>query len=79
MILTILVAICGCGNENVFGFGNYTFKKIHIDTHHFSGCIEVESWKDNETGIEVKTKDFGSLFLSEGTYMMIEDVCPFCG
>ena len=36
-----------------------------------------ESNGANETGIEVKTKD-GALFLSEGTYFLVEDKCPIC-
>ena len=34
-----------------------------------------------DSGIEVKTKEFGAMFFSEGTYVMIEDAadCPFCG
>ena len=60
------------------GPGNYTFKKIHIDTHHYSGCLTVEKWYENDSGIEVKTKEAGALFLSEGQYALIEDECPFC-
>ena len=41
-------------------------------------CFTIEKWYDNETGIEVKTKEAGSLCLSEGTYFLISDDCPFC-
>ena len=58
-IITVIIAIlaillCGCGNMSM-GFGNFTFKKIHIDTHNYSGCLTVETWYDNDSGIEVKT------------------------
>ena len=71
--------MCSCGNRSL-GVGNYNFKKVHIDTHHFSGCLTVEKWYEEEsgTGIEVKTEEYGAIFLSEGTYSLIEDVCPFC-
>ena len=75
VILTL--ALCSCGNQSV-GFGNYTFRKVHIDTPHFSGCYTIEKWHDNERGIEVKTKEVGSIFLSEGTYILVEDKCPIC-
>lgn len=41
-------------------------------------CLTVESWHDNTTGIEIKTKECGSMFLSEGTYILLEDTCLFC-
>lgn len=82
-----LIAIClicafmlvGCGNMSM-GFGSFNFKKIHLDTHEGVKCLTVEKWYENESGIEVKTKEVGNIFISEGTtYIMIEDVCPFCG
>ena len=78
LILVILaMTLCSCGNQSI-GFGNYTFKKVHIDTPHFSGCYTIVNWHDNERGIEVKTEEVGSLFLSEGTYILVEDKCPIC-
>ena len=35
-------------------------------------------WYDNSKGIEVLTSECGSLFLSEGTYIMYSDTCPLC-
>jgi hypothetical protein len=60
------------------GAGNYTFKKIHIDTHHYSKCLTIVRWYDNEGGIEVYTEEAGAVFCSEGTYILLEDYCPFC-
>ena len=80
-VLLFVVFICiltGCGNMSV-GLGNFTFKKIHVDTYHYSGCFTVEKWHDNSSGIEVKTREVGSMYLAEGMYMLIEDECPFCG
>ena len=77
LIIVMVLCFCGCGNMSM-GLGNYEYNKVHIDTYHYSGCLEVEKWYDNSTGIEVKTKDGEGIFLSEGTYILIEDECPFC-
>lgn len=78
LIVGILaVSLTSCGNMSL-GLGNYSFDKVHVDTHGYSGCFEVEKWYDNDTGIEVKTKDHGAMYLSEGSYILIEDECPIC-
>ena len=74
----IMFVFVGCGNMSM-GFGNFNFDKIHVDTHNYNGCFTVEKWYDNSSGIEVKTKEVGSMYLAEGMYMLIEDKCPFCG
>lgn len=71
-----LVMLTGCNMS--LGMGNFSFKKVHVDTYHYSGCFTIKKWHDNDSGIEVNTEEAGSIFLSEGTYMMIEDDCPFC-
>ena len=73
-IACICGILAGCGNM----FGNFAFRKIHIDTYNYSGCFTVEKWYDNSSGIEVKTKEAGFMYLAEGMYMLIEDECPFC-
>lgn len=84
IIAIVLAVICictlflGCGNMSI-GLGNFTFRKIHVDTHNYSGCFTIETWYDSSSGIEVKTKEYGFMYLAEGMYMMIEDECPFCG
>lgn len=77
LVIILFISLCGCGNMSM-GMGSFEYNKIHIDTHHYSGCIEVEKWYENASGVEVKTEKYGSIFLSEGTYVMIEDECPFC-
>lgn len=80
IMIVIMIAMftgCGCGNMSM-GFGNFTYEKIHVDTHNYSGCFTIEKWYDNGTGIEVLTEEAGSLFLSEGMYILVEDDCPFC-
>lgn len=76
MICVLMTAMSGCNKS--YGLGTYTFKKVHINTLNYSGCLELESWYDNDRGIEVKTKEVGSLFLSEGTYILIGEKCPIC-
>lgn len=76
--LIFICLMCACGNKAMIDPGNYTFTKIHIDTYHYSGCLTVEKWHDNDTGVEVKTKEVGSIYLSEGCYSLIEGECPFC-
>jgi hypothetical protein len=43
-------------------------------------CATVIQWYDNSEGIEVQTREYGSLFLSEGSYILVEDGsrCPYC-
>lgn len=79
MLLITTIALTGCGNKSI-GIGNFQFRKIHVDAYHYSGCLTVEKWHDASAGIEVKTSEAGSLFLSEGTYIMLEGdhACPFC-
>lgn len=78
VVALMAVMLVGCGNMSV-GMGNFNFKKIHVDMHNYSGCLEIAKWYDNENGIEVKTKDGCSMYLAEGMYVLIEDKCPFCG
>lgn len=81
MMLVIMVAtLCGCGNEN-WGVGNYTFRHVHISDAVEGHCATVESWHDTTSGIELHTREFGDIYLSEGTYMLFHDAsgCPFCG
>lgn len=81
MIMTtamVTTMLTGCGNKS-FGYGNFNYEKIHVDTYHNSECFTVEKWYENDAGVEVLTKENGSMFFSEGTYMMVENECPFCG
>ena len=84
IIITVIIAIlavllCGCGNMSM-GFGNFTFKHVHFSDAVEGHCATVEKWYDNETGIEVKTTEYGSMYLSEGSYNLLTDAnkCPYC-
>lgn len=78
LCLVVMSVTAGCGNMS-WDAGNFTFTKVHIFTRDGNDrCLTVETWHDGDTGIEVKTEEYGSLFLSEGTYMLCEDECPIC-
>ena len=69
----------GCGNMSL-GLGNFTFTHIHFSDAIEGHCATIEKWYDNETGIEVKTTEYGSMYLSEGSYTLFTDgsKCPYC-
>ena len=83
-VLLTLSAMCasltGCGNMALIDPGNFTFRHIHTDTYHDPMCFTIEKWWDNSSGVEVKTKECGTLYFSEGDYVMVEDAknCPYC-
>lgn len=81
VVCVILLCVClvGCGNEN-WGFGNYNWTHIHFTDAVSSHCATIASWHNNETGIEVHTEECGSIFLSEGSYILFDTAehCPFC-
>lgn len=80
MIMVIALAMCACGNEN-WGLGNYSWKHVHFSDAVSGHCATISSWHDNTTGIEIHTVECGSMFLSEGSYILFESGsdCPFCG
>ena len=81
VLVTLLLASCltGCGNMSL-GLGNFTFEHVHFTDAVEGHCATVEKWYDGETGIEVKTKEYGSMYLSEGEYMLFGsgENCPYC-
>lgn len=80
MVILMIIMLSACGNEN-WGIGNYTFRHVHIGDGVIGYCANVESWHDNDLGIELHTTEFGDIYCSEGTYFLFEsgDNCPFCG
>lgn len=91
--MTVIVAIVcitslimfwgvGCGfiGNQSMGWGNYTFEHVHFSDSIESHCATVEKWYESSPGIEVKTTEYGPMFLSEGTYFLFRsgDSCPFC-
>jgi hypothetical protein len=80
MIMVVALGLCACCNEN-WGFGNYNWKHVHFSDAVSGHCATISSWHDNTTGIEIHTVEYGSMFLSEGSYILFESAgdCPFCG
>ena len=80
--IMLIVVLCGClfsGCNQGFGVGSLKFNGIHFQIHDNYADAFVHKWYENETGIEVNTKEYGSMFLSEGTYILYNDICPLCG
>lgn len=79
VMFILVVLTTSCGNYSI-GPGSYAFEKVHI-SDHAGNCRDatVEKWYENDTGIELKTKEYGSMFLSEGTYILYNGTCPLCG
>lgn len=80
LFVIVVITLCSCGNKS-YGFGNYSFKHIHITDAVGGHCADVEKWYECEYGgIEVKTTEYGALWCSEGTYILFEskDRCPYC-
>lgn len=80
IMIVMIVTLCACGNEN-WGLGNYSWKHVHFSDAVEGHCATISSWHDNTTGIEIHTVECGSMFLSEGSYILFENSsdCPFCG
>lgn len=80
IVIALSITLASCGNMAVFDPGSFTFKHLHSDTYHNPMCFTIEKWWDNSTGIEVRTKECGVMYFSEGDYVLIEDAedCPYC-
>lgn len=76
----LMLVMAGCGNSSI-GFGNYTFGGIHVfdSSGNFHDYTVTKWYQGDNIGLEVLTKEAGPLFLSEGTYIMYNEVCPLCG
>lgn len=74
----ILAGLIGCGNMS-FGPGNFNFTGVHCaDLSGNVQDLKIIKWHNDETGIEVLTEEAGSLFISEGLYILFEKQCPLC-
>jgi hypothetical protein len=80
VVIAISIVFASCGNMAVIDPGTFTFKHLHSDTYHNPMCFTIEKWWDNSTGIEVRTKECGTMYFSEGDYVLIENAedCPYC-
>lgn len=74
------LSLSSCGNMGM-GAGNYSFDKVHIlDGGATQGhCEKITKWYNDDMGVEIKLESGGSLYLSEGTYILVSGRCPICG
>ena len=81
LAITLILAtlFTSCGNMSI-GPGNYSFRHVRISDHTTGYCATIEKWHDNELGIEIKTKEYGDIYASEGSYILFSDAnkCPYC-
>jgi len=78
LTLALLLLLTSCNMQII---GDFSYSHIYLETYKTEGqCYDITNWTDSNTGIEVKTKEHGTLFLSEGTYILVgdSDKCPFC-
>lgn len=80
VLVTVTIAVTGCGNQAIFDPGTFNFKHVHISDNVEGHCLNIDKWWDNESGVEVRTAAGDGVFLSEGTYQMFESAesCPYC-
>lgn len=69
-----VLPLTSCNRE--IGIQNNSYDHIH--EVHSGKCVEVKSWKDFDTGVQVRTTDDDVYFFSEGTYILVSGDCPFC-
>lgn len=59
-----------------------SFHAVHIyGWDKDSRDVSIKSWRDADSeGIEVDTERYGTMFLSEGTYLLLRGIgdCPIC-
>ena len=79
LVVTLTLILTSCGNANL-GLGNFTYEHAHIGLGTEGYCVNIESWHDNEVGIELHLTSGSSIYCSEGTYILFNDSkhCPFC-
>lgn len=77
--IPMLTDLTKCGNMNLTQ-GNFSYYAVHISTPTGNVDVSIKDWKDEKIGVEVTTEDYGSIFLSEGTYILISELgkCPVC-
>ena len=81
LLVAVMLCMTLCACNTGVGFGNYTFRHVAFAVGNEVRCANVDIWYDNELGCEVKTGEYGFIYLTEGSYILIEsgDRCPYCG
>lgn len=80
LLAALALPLMGCNMD--IGLGSYSFHAVHIYGFDQKGCdVAIKSWRDVDgPEIEVNAEEYGSLFLSEGTYILLRELgkCPIC-
>lgn len=73
-LLISIIPLSGCkikGNES-WSMGEYNFVCVYDIPHD---CYyKIDKWHNDEVGIEIKTAGYGTIFFSEGTYILYSEV-----
>lgn len=80
VIITLCITLCSCGNGNrSVVMTDVTYNTVHVHSGEYTKDFTVEKWSSKSyTGIEVLTKEAGTIYLSEGTYILFENECELC-
>lgn len=81
LLATTSLLLTGC-NEQVVGWGSLKFTKVHIQMLGQPEPVHllVSSWRNDDGGIELKTKNYGTILVGDGTYIAYDvEECPICG
>lgn len=78
LVIVIMLLTCILAGCNMRLVGNYKYTRVHIFYPDYEECLKIDSWTDSEMGIEVDTKKYGNIFISEGHYLLCKDECPIC-
>lgn len=72
-LLSISLLATGCETSNS------KEKDIrYIHSIYNNECYELLNYSWGNSGAIVKTKEYGELFFSAGTYIIVYDKCPIC-
>ena len=75
------LVLTGC-NEQVVGWGSLSFHYVHIQMLGQPNPIhlKITSWRNDDGGIELKTENYGTILVGDGTYIAYDvEECPICG
>ena len=76
LFVGISILLASCGNQRIGDWEWDTYNYIHcLET---GKCYKISSWKNNEIGIKVVVENYGNMYFSEGTYILVESKCPIC-
>ena len=78
-ILSLCLTSC---NEQIIGFGSLSFHYVHVQMYNQENPthFKITSWREDNGGIELKTENYGTILVGDGTYLAYDvEECPICG